>query len=123
MKKKIEKFEDIIAWQKAQVLANEIYRDFSKLSDFGFKDQICRAVVSISNNIAEGFGRNTDKEFVRFLYYAKGSCWEVKSMLYLAPKQDYVSHSRAECLKTSCDEVSKVIQGFITYLSKSSYTR
>ena len=60
----IEKFEDLIAWQKAQVLAVEIYGKFGGSRDFGFKDQICRASVSISNNIAEGFDRKTNKEFI-----------------------------------------------------------
>lgn len=80
----IQKFEDIIAWQKAQDLAIEIYYEFSNLRDYGFKDQICRAVVSISNNIAEGFDRSSDADFSRFLYISIGSCSEVKSMLYLA---------------------------------------
>lgn len=83
----IQRFEDIIAWQKAQDLAVKIYGEFGYSRDFSFKDQICRAVVSISNNIAEGFDRNTtSKEFVRFLLISKGSCAEVKSMLYLAIK-------------------------------------
>ncbi len=64
----IQKFEDIIAWQKAQDFAVNIYSNFKELKDFGFKDQICRAVVSVSNNIAEGFERNSDAEFKRFLY-------------------------------------------------------
>lgn len=59
----IQKFEDIIAWQKAQLLAIEIYTVFSVIKDFGFKDQICRAVVSISNNIAEGFDRSSNADF------------------------------------------------------------
>jgi len=63
---KIEKFEDIIAWQKAQDLAVEIYSTFRLLKDYGFKDQICRAVVAISNNIAEGFDRSSDADFHDF---------------------------------------------------------
>jgi len=63
----IQRFEDIIAWQKAQDLAVEIYNVFQSSRDFGFRDQICRAVVSISNNIAEGFDRSSDADFKRFL--------------------------------------------------------
>jgi len=63
----IQRFEDIIAWQKAQDLAVEIYNVFQTSRDFGFRDQICRAVVSISNNIAEGFDRSSDADFKRFL--------------------------------------------------------
>jgi four helix bundle protein len=82
----INRFEDIIAWQKAQDLAFLVYTHFGNLRDFSFKDQICRASVSISNNIAEGFERNSDKDFARFLYIAKGSTSETKSMLYLAKR-------------------------------------
>jgi four helix bundle protein len=83
---RIQKFEDIIAWQKAQDIAVEIYSVFKNNKDFGFRDQIYRAAVSISNNIAEGFDRSSDAEFVRFLYISLGSCSEVKSMLYLSVK-------------------------------------
>ena len=64
----IQKFEDVIAWQKSQDLAVKIYHSFNSLKDFGFKDQICRTAVSISNNIAEGFDRSSNADFVRFLY-------------------------------------------------------
>jgi four helix bundle protein len=90
-KMKIKSFEEIVAWQKAQNLAVEIYSSFKEVKDFGFKDQIFRAVVSISNNIAEGFDRSSDADFVRFLYISLGSCSEVKSMLYLAVKLNYIS--------------------------------
>ncbi|MCG2712087.1 MAG: four helix bundle protein [Candidatus Omnitrophica bacterium] len=78
---KVEKFEDIIAWQKAKKLTLDIYLEFKSCKDFGFKDQIQRAAVSIMNNTAEGFERNTNKEFRNFLFIAKGSCAEVRSML------------------------------------------
>ena len=80
----IQKFEDIIAWQKAQDFSVIIYSVFGLSKDFGFKDQISRAAISISNNIAEGFDRSSDADFNRFLYIALGSCSEVRSMLYLA---------------------------------------
>lgn len=86
----ITKFEDIIAWQKSQDLAVKIYETFYGINDFGFKNQICRAVVSISNNIAEGFDRSSDADFSRFLYIAIASCSEVKSMIYLANRLNYI---------------------------------
>ena len=95
---KIQKFEDIIAWQKAQDLTVEIYLLFENSNDFGFKNQIQRAAVSISNNIAEGFDRISDKEFIRFLYIALGSCSEVKSMLYLSNKLNYLTSEQSEKL-------------------------
>ncbi len=113
----IQKFEDIIAWQKAQVLAIEIYKIFNSQKDFGFKDQICRASVSISNNIAEGFDRSSDAEFVRFLYIAAGSCSEVKSMLYLAEKLNYINSNQKEELINNCNEISKIIRGLINVLN------
>jgi len=81
---RIERFEDIIAWQKAKELAVKIYRLFETSKDYSFKDQIQRASVSVMNNIAEGFERKTNNEFKQFLFIAKGSCGEVRSMLILA---------------------------------------
>ena len=90
---KIEKFEDIIAWQKARVLTLDIYRLFGHSKDFGFKDQIQRAAVSVMNNVAEGFERKTNKELMLFLYIAKGSCGEVRSMLYIALGLRYITET------------------------------
>jgi four helix bundle protein len=81
---KIERFEDIIAWQLAKELTISIYSLFENSNDYGFKDQIQRASISIMNNIAEGFERKTNNEFKQFLYIAKGSCGEVRSMLIVA---------------------------------------
>ena len=92
---RIEKFEDIKAWQKARELNANIYRltnsntSFSK--DFGLRDQIRRSSISISSNIAEGFERQTAKEFIRFLYIAKASAGEFRSQLYLASDLEYIS--------------------------------
>ncbi len=91
---KIETFEDILSWQKARVLTISIYNIFKETNDFGFKNQIERASVSIMNNIAEGFERRTNKEFKHFLYVAKGSCAEVRSMLYLAKDLEKIEDSK-----------------------------
>lgn len=82
----IRKFEDIVVWQKSQDIAVKIYGHFPNAPDFGFRDQITRASVSISNNIAEGFERNSNPDFKRFLYFAVASNSEVRSMLYLSKK-------------------------------------
>jgi len=87
----IKRFEEVIAWQKAQDLAVDIYAQFKDLKNFGFRDQICRTVVSISNNIAEGIDRKTDADFSRFLYIAFSSWSEVKSMIYLAQRLGYIN--------------------------------
>lgn len=88
---KFKCFEEIIAWQKAQDLAVEIYAAFGENRDFSFRNQVCSAVVSVSNNIAEGFDRSSDAEFKRFLYIALGSASEVKSMVYLARRLNYTN--------------------------------
>lgn len=112
----IEKFEDIISWQKARVLTLRIYQIFKTNKDFSFKDQIQRACVSIMNNIAEGFGRRGDKEFIHFLFIAKGSCSEARSMLYLAHDLKYISEKDFQELTLSSLEISKLISGLIKAL-------
>ncbi|MCP4459188.1 MAG: four helix bundle protein [Cytophagales bacterium] len=114
---KIQKFEDIIAWQKGHDFAIEIYGKFGESRDFGFRDQICRAAVSISNNIAEGFDRSSNAEFRRFLFIPSGSCSECKSMLYLAERLDYLSKEIANDLRNKSSEISKIITGLIKSLN------
>jgi four helix bundle protein len=119
---KIERFEDIVAWQKARVLAKEIYAStriglFAK--DYGLKDQIQRASVSTMSNIAEGFERGGDREFLQFLSNSKGSCGEVKSHLYVAMDQSYVPATRFDELYAKADEVSRLVGGFMAYLQQS----
>lgn len=110
------RFEDILAWQKAGTLTVEIYQIFKEHKDYGFKDQICRASVSIMNNIAEGFERQGNKEFSRFLYIAKGSCAEVRSMLYLGKKLEYINQKQFLHLKSTSTEISKILSGLIKAL-------
>ena len=81
---RIEKFEDIIAWQKSKEFALEIYNLFENCKDYSFRDQIQRAAISVMNNIAEGFERKSNKDFQKFLFISKASCGEIRSMLYLA---------------------------------------
>ena len=114
----IKSFEELKVWQKSQDLAVVIYQQFAELKDFGFKDQIQRAAVSISNNIAEGFDRNTNKEFARFLYIAKASTAEVKSMLYLGERLNYLDATVSTQLREESDEVSKMIRGLIKSISQ-----
>ena len=113
---KFEKFEDIIAWQKALDLIVEIYNIFEKTNDYGFKDQIQRASVSIMNNIAEGFERMSNNEFRHFLFIAKGSCGEVRSMLILAGKLNKLTENKADELKNLSLEISKMLSGIIKTL-------
>jgi four helix bundle protein len=118
---KIERFEDIQAWQKARGLVQEIYSVsnsglFSK--DFGLRDQIRRAAVSIMLNIAEGFARKTNREFCQFLVIAHGSAAEVQAALYVALDLGYVTKDQFERLYYTTEETSKMIMGFSSYLNK-----
>lgn len=118
---RIERFEDIQSWQKARELNKDIYNitknsNFSK--DFSLRDQIRRASVSIMANIAEGFGRRSKKEFSNFLNMSHGSAAEIQCHLYVALDQDYIDQREFETLYDKAQEVSKMIQGFMNYLSK-----
>jgi four helix bundle protein len=112
----IEKFEDIIAWQKAKEMTLVIYKLFATKNDFSFRDQIQRASVSVMNNIAEGFERKGDKEFSHFLYISKGSCGEVRSMLVLALELGYISDSDYDKVNTLSLEISRMLSGLIKTL-------
>ncbi len=94
---KIERFEDLQAWQEARVLVSEIYRAVrlsnSLKQDRRFRDQITSAAVSVMSNMAEGFSRRSDREFTQYLFIAKGSRAEVQSLLYVALDQEYINHT------------------------------
>ena len=113
---KIEKFEDIIAWQKGKALTLIIYIVFKSCKDFSFKNQIERASVSIMNNIAEGFERRTNKELKNFLFIAKGSAGEVRSMLNLSLGLKYIQKGDYEKMYGLTLEISKLLSGFIKTL-------
>ena len=113
---RIEKFEDIIAWQKSKELTIKIYKYFNNCKDYGFKDQIQRASVSVMNNIAEGFERKSNKEFKQFLYIAKGSCGEVRSMIHLALELKYMENIEHDKILNLSSEISKILSGFIKTL-------
>ncbi|MEI7653027.1 MAG: four helix bundle protein [bacterium] len=119
MNKKIEKFEDIVAWQNARILTQDIYALFRLNKDFGFKDQIQRAAVSVMSNIAEGYERQSNKEFAQFLYIAKGSCAEIRSLLCIGRDLKYITEEQFIKLNSASLVISKLISGFITYIRKS----
>jgi four helix bundle protein len=111
---KIEKFEDLIAWQKARELTKNIYQvttqgDLSR--DFGLRDQIRRSSVSIMSNLAEGFERGGRSEFHQFLVYAKGSCAELRSQLYVALDVEYIDVVTFQNLDNLARETSRLVGG------------
>jgi len=113
---KIKRFEDIIAWQKSKELTIKVYSLFSESKDFGFNNQIQRASVSVMNNIAEGFERKSKNEFKQFLFIAKGSCGEVRSMLYLAEDLNKITEKDFRMLFNLSEEISKILSGLIKTL-------
>lgn len=120
---KIEKFEDIESWKKARELTRRIYKitatgPFAK--DFGLRDQIRKASVSVMSNIAEGFERDGNKEFLNFLSIAKGSMGEIKSQLYVALDADFISQPEFDNLYDRCTQIGRLLAGFMNYLSKST---
>ena len=111
----INRFEDLIAWQKARVLSREVYRasnagEFAR--DFGLRDQIRRAALSVMSNVAEGFERGGRSEFHQMLSIAKGSCGEVRSQLYVALDAGYLDEKRFASLIEMAEEVGRIVGGF-----------
>ncbi len=113
----IRSFEDIEVWTKSQDGAIDIYKVFQSCRDFSLRDQIQRAAVSVSNNIAEGYERQGNKEFKKFLFIAKGSSAEVRSMLYLSLELKYVNKTQFTDLLDKYREISRMLSAFIKALN------
>jgi len=113
---RIEKFEEIIAWQKGKELTFIVYTVFKNCKDYSFKNQIERASVSIMNNIAEGFERRTNKELKNFLFISKGSAGEVRSMLNLGLELKYIKEGDFKKMYDLTVEISRLLSGFIKTL-------
>ena len=119
---KITRFEDLIVWQKSMNLAEEIYRvtklgEFAK--DWGLRDQVRKAVVSISSNIAEGYGRYRAADFKRFLTIANASAYEVRSQVHLAARLGYLGSLESEMIVKDCEEISRMLVGLRRKINKT----
>jgi four helix bundle protein len=112
----IKSFKEIVAWQKSRDLTVNIYMSFQNCPDYSFRDQIRRASVSIMNNIAEGYAKQSNKSFKNYLLIAKGSAAEVESMLILAGDLTYIESNKQESLLQQVTEVSMILNGFIRKL-------
>jgi four helix bundle protein len=110
--------EDLRIWIEARFFVKEIYILMRDNRDFGFKDQIQRASVSIMNNIAEGFESGTDAKYINFLNIAKGSCSEIRSMLYVCLDRKYCTEEQFESLKSQAIHISSQLYKLIEYLNK-----
>jgi len=118
----INQYEEIRGWQKARELTKFVYnltQQGAFARDYGLKDQIQKAAVSIMSNIAEGFGRESNQDFMRFLSISKASANEVQSQLYVALDQGYITSAQFQQGYQLCDETIRAIGGFIRYLKKS----
>ena len=121
MKNKIERFEELVAWQKARILTQAIYqitRQGAFAKDFGLSGQVQRSAVSIMANIAEGFERGKRGEFHQFLSIAKSSCAELRSHLYVALDAGYLSQTEFDQLLTQAQEVARIIGGLRVAVEK-----
>ncbi|WP_373527505.1 four helix bundle protein [Nostoc sp.] len=121
---KVERFEDLIAWQKARILTKDIYQVTQQgafARDFGLSGQIQRAAVSIMSNIAEGFERTYLGEFHQFLSIAKSSCAEVRSQLYIALDVGYIDQIKFNKLLNQAEEVAKIIGGLRISVNKQKH--
>jgi four helix bundle protein len=114
----VKKFEDLEIWKMSRELVCLIYTDLEKCKDYSYKDQINRAGISIMNNIAEGFYRNSDTEFRNFLNFSRGSSSEVKSMYYVAEDRKYIPAEVCEERRNKCQRLINSIGRFMTYLKK-----
>lgn len=116
----IQRFEDLICWQKSRLLVREIYKALKDCKDFGFKDQIQRAAISVLSNIAEGFERGTQAELLNYLYIAKGSAGEVRAQLYAALDIGYLNIAMFKYLNGLAIDCSRLIQSFATKVKQGS---
>ena len=113
MKNKIEKFEDFEVWQEAVKLAVDIYKELKDCRDFGLRDQLQRSAVSIPSNFAEGFDRNSNKEFIQLLYIAKGSCSELRTQLHIAIEVGIIEKTRGNDLIERTRKISSMLFNLI----------
>jgi len=123
---KIKKFEDLECWQVSRELTKMIYeitKNSGVRKDFGLRDQIQRAAVSVMSNISEGFDSSSDAEFIRFLNYAKRSCSEVQAQLYVALDQAYIIRDSFNSVYKQAENCRKLCSGLIKYLRNSRQPR
>ena len=106
-------FEDLEVWKRGCRLTIQIYSAFSHCKDYGFKDQIQRSALSVPSNIAEGYERNSSKDFIRFLNIAKGSTGELRTQLYISKKLSYLDENTSTELLNKSKEISAMLSGLI----------
>jgi four helix bundle protein len=116
------KFEDMEIWKRSARLSGELYKSFSDCRDFGFRDQITRSGLSVLRNIAEGSERGSKKDFMRFLQYAKGSCGELRTQIYIGMDIGYIDQLKGKAWVNETREISAMLVGFINSIEKQLNT-
>ena len=112
-------FEDLSIWQRSSRLCVELYRELKDSREWGFRDQITRSALSVPSNIAEGYERNSRREYVQFLRIAKGSCGEMRTQLYIGKKAGLIEASRAESLIEEATAIGRMLGSMIGKLSRN----
>jgi len=107
------RFEDLVVWKRAARLSAQIYKELRSLKDYGFKDQITRSGLSVPSNIAEGFERESQKESLTFLSYAKGSCGELRSHIYIGMDIGYIERDIGKNWLRETNEISSMLSGLM----------
>lgn len=113
MSGEVHRFEDLNVWKEAMRLARDIYRELKDCKDFGLRDQLQRSTVSIPSNIAEGFERKSNKEFIRFLYIALGSCAELRTQLYIAIEANIIEKEHGNKYLEQTRKISAMLSKYI----------
>ena len=109
----MSRFEELDIWKRSARLSADIYKQLATLKDFGFKDQITRAGLSVPSNIAEGCERESDKEVANFLNYAKGSLGELRTQIYIGMEIGYIDNAIGKTWIKETDEIAKMLHSFI----------
>lgn len=115
-----QSFENLEVWQRSVELSVYVYKEMSDCRDFGLRDQICRASVSIASNIAEGMERDSQKETIRFLHIAKASCAEVRTQLVIAHRVGFLNEPKFAELKDNAESISRMLHGLIKSLKPNT---
>jgi len=113
-----QSFEDLEVWQRGCRLAVNVFKTFAKCRNFTMQDQVQRAALSVPSNVAEGYERNSNKEFIRFLNIAKGSCGELRTQLYISRKLDFLGKSDFDQLVSESKEISAMLHGLSRAVAK-----
>ena len=108
-----QSFEDLAVWKRSVKLSSAVYKELQNLKDYGFKDQITRSGLSIPSNIAEGFERRSQKEYLNFLSYSKGSCGELRTQIHIGINTDYINQETGRAWIEEARQISMMLSGLM----------